>query len=97
MKNGIVTGEPGPLPRPRTRAIRISGLFAGEIEMSRDNTDRQTLMKSLADKIDGMTELIAEANRLIDERSDYLRDVGGPLRTAIAKLKNALDELDKKT
>jgi hypothetical protein len=49
--------------------------------MSRDDADRQTLMKSLADKIDGMTELIAEANRLIDERSDYLRDVGGPLRT----------------
>ena len=32
-----------------------------------------------------------------DERKDYLRDVGGPLRTAITKLKNALDELDKKT
>ena len=54
-------------------------------------------MKSLADKIDEMTEFIAETNRRIDERSDYLRDVGGPLRTAIMKLKNALDELDKKT
>jgi ABC-type transporter Mla subunit MlaD len=65
--------------------------------MSREDTDRQTLMKTLADKIDGMTEFIAETNRLIDERKDYLRDVGGPLRTAITKLKNALDELDKKT
>ena len=65
--------------------------------MSREDTDRHSLMKSLAEKIDGMTEFIAETNRLIDERKDYLRDVGGPLRTAITKLKNALDELDKKT
>jgi len=68
-----------------------------KFKMSRDDTDRQTLMNSIADKIDGMTEFIAETNRLIDERRDYLRDVGGPLRTAIMKLKNALDELDKKT
>lgn len=44
-----------------------------------------------------MTTFISETNRLIDERGDYLRDVRGPLRKAITKLKNALDELDKKT
>jgi hypothetical protein len=65
--------------------------------MSWDDTDRQALMKSLAEKIDNMTTFISETNRLIDERGDYLRDVGGPLRKAITKLKNALDELDKKT
>jgi hypothetical protein len=67
------------------------------MDMSPDETERQRLMKSLAKKIDGMTEFIGEANRQIDERSDYLRDVRGPLRKAITKLKNALDELDKKT
>jgi ABC-type transporter Mla subunit MlaD len=65
--------------------------------MSWDDTDRQALMKSLAEKIDNMTTFISETNRLIDERGDYLRDVRGPLRKAITKLKNALDELDKKT
>jgi len=65
--------------------------------MSRDDTDRQRLMKSLAKKIDSMTEFIANANRQIDERGDYLGDIRGPLRKAITKLKNALGELDKKT
>jgi hypothetical protein len=65
--------------------------------MSQDDTDRQRLMKSLAKRIDDVTEFIAKVNKEIDERKDYLRDVGGPLRTAITKLKNVLDELDKKT
>ena len=65
--------------------------------MPGEDIDRHSLMKSLAEKLDSMTEFIAETNRLIDQLRDYLRDVGGPLRTAIMKLKNELDELDKKT
>ena len=51
----------------------------------------------MIEQINSMTQLVATLNRELDERRDYLRDIHGPLRDAITKLKTELDELDKKT
>lgn len=58
---------------------------------------RRGLLNSIIEQINTMTQLIAALNRELDERRDYFRDIHGPLRDAINKLKAELDELDKKT
>jgi hypothetical protein len=64
--------------------------------MSSDPTRKQ-LIDSIIEQIKKMTQLVATINRQLDERGDYFRDIHGPLRDAITKLKAELDELDKKT
>jgi hypothetical protein len=61
------------------------------------NTTRKQMISSIIEQIDSMAKLVATINRELDERSDYFRDIHGPLRDAITKLKAELDELDKKT
>ena len=61
------------------------------------NPTRRQLINSIIEQINSMTQLVATLNRELDERRDYFRDVHGPLRDAITKLKTELDELDKKT
>ena len=64
--------------------------------MSSDPTRKQ-LIDSIIEQIKKMTQLVATINRQLDERRDYFRDIHGPLRDAITKLKTELDELDNKT
>ena len=64
--------------------------------MSSDTTRKQ-MINSVIEQIDSMTKLVATINRQIDKRSDYFRDIHGPLRDAITRLSAELDELDKKT
>ena len=61
------------------------------------DTTRKQMISSIIEQIDSMSKLVATINRELDERSDYFRDIHGPLRDAITKLKAELDELDKKT
>jgi len=77
-----LTQEPG--RRPRSKSVS-------------SDTTRNQMINSVIEQIEIMTKLVATINRQLDERSDYFRDIHGPLRDAITRLKAELDELDKKT